>query len=189
MFDTILAVLSRISRWSVLWLLLAVYLVFVVLLMPMLGTLPGIPKDATPPLDLLFAYSPQTAFAHVESLGEAGRKLSIWMHLTLDVAYPIVYSILMAVILTMTLRYVMGSEVWRQRTRYLPLVPFAILDFDLLENFGISYLMLAWPQQPQTIAKLTSFATSAKWSFVIIVLSLILGLLILALIKRVQTKH
>ncbi len=188
MFEFILSRVQRISTWPVFWLFLVMYLVFAFALMPLLATSSDIPAGTTAPLDLLFSYPPEVAFAHVQSLGEAGRNLSAVMHLTLDVAYPIVYSLLFAVILCMTLRYLAAGTAWAARTKWLPLLPFVILDFDLLENFGISYLMMAWPQQPETIAKLTSFATSGKWSLVVLVLSLVLLLSLLALFKRLSAK-
>jgi len=188
MLSFLLCGVRRIAHWPALLVLLTMYAVFAGLLMRLLVKLPGAPVDATPPLDLAFSYSVDTVFAHGESLGAAGRELSAWVHLTLDIGYPIVYSLLFAVIMVMALRYLALSEVWQRRTKYLPLLPFLLMGFDFLENFGISYLMLAWPNLPKLMVQLTSFATSAKWSLVGLVLSLVLGLLVLALVKRLFAK-
>jgi hypothetical protein len=189
MLQNVLNKLGQVSRWPVLWVLLGMYCVFGFWLMPMLAHSDGVPANATPPLDLAFSYSVETAFAHVQSLQESGRQLSAFMHLTLDVAYPIVYSLLFAVILTMSTRYVTADGPWAQRVKYLPLLPFVILVFDLLENICIAFLMWSWPQPSSTLAHMGSLATSAKWSLVALVLSLVLVFLVSALFRRLKTSR
>ena len=56
------------------------------------------------PLDLLFSYSPETAYEHLRSFGEQGRAAYAQMSLTADTAYPIIYTAVFMVLITLLAR-------------------------------------------------------------------------------------
>jgi len=68
------------------------------------------------------------------------------------------------------------------------MLPFVILVFDLLENFGIVAMLLNYPERLERLATATSLATSLKWIFVGFVIALTLGLSIYRLIQLVTAR-
>jgi len=157
--------LSGISRLPVLLVLICLYLVFVLVLFPALGG-----DSDVAPLDLMFSYSPEQAYKLIEAYGPQVRHDYIISALTLDVAYPLTYSFMFAVWLTLLLKT--GSRM----TCAIRMLPFAVLLLDLLENSGIVVMLINYPQRLDMLATATSIATSLKWIFASVVIILTLGL-------------
>jgi len=156
---------SSISRLSVFWALLGLYLVFVLILFPALGG-----ESGAAPLDLMFSYSPGQAYDLIESYGPGVRHSYAISAMTLDVAYPLTYSLLFSVWLTLLLK----SD--SRRVCVIRMLPFVILVFDQLENSGIVVMLLSFPQRLDVLATATSLATSLKWVFALTVIVLTVGL-------------
>ena len=152
--------------------LLVAYLIFVALLMPGLAS----SAAGSGPLDLLFSYSPAEAFARVESYGAAGRRAYAIGSLTLDTAYPLIYTALFMVIIMQLTR---GPESAPHPREKLALIPLATLIFDLGENLSIVAMLSAYPQTHQWVAKLASLFTSLKWVSAGITIALIIVLLVI----------
>ena len=74
--------ISKFSSRYTLLILTALYGIFAGLIMP--KSIEGAQGDG--PLDLLFSYSPETAFALVQSYGELGRAAYIKFSLIVDTA-------------------------------------------------------------------------------------------------------
>jgi len=157
--------LNRISRPSVLVVLIVLYLVFVLLLFPALGGGSG-----AVPLDLMFSYSPGQAYSMIGAYGPEVRHSYAISAMTLDVAYPLTYSLLFSVWLTLLLKS--NSRI----ACVIRMLPFVILIFDLLENSGIVAMLVNYPQRLEMIATATSAATSLKWVFAATVIILTLGI-------------
>jgi len=157
--------LNKISRPSVLVLLIVLYLVFVLLLFPALSSGSG-----AAPLDLMFSYSPTQAYDLIESYGPDVRHSYAISAMTLDVAYPLTYSLLFSVWLTLLLK----SN--GRMACVIRMLPFVILIFDLLENSGVVVMLIRYPQRLDTLATATSLATSLKWVFAVTVIVVTLGL-------------
>ena len=102
--------------------------------------------------------------------------------LTLDVVYPLVYSFLLAVILTLLFRHKSYKPAW-----WVTLLPFVSGLFDYLENGAIVGLLTTYPAQSPALAMLCEVAKLAKWlSFGLVVILLLYGLFRLVL-SKIQT--
>ncbi len=165
------------SRLSVLLMLAVLYLFIILVLFPAFST-----EAYGLPLDLMFHYSPDQAYNLIESYGPIIRHSYAINALTLDVIYPLTYSLMLAVWLSMLLK---GQS--RLNCVILTL-PFFILLFDLLENSGIVVMLANYPQRLDSIARLTSMATSIKWSFAAAVILLTLSLSLLRLAQYLHRK-
>ena len=157
--------LNRISRPPVLVVLIVLYLVFVLLLFPALGGGSG-----AVPLDLMFSYSPGQAYSMIDAYGPQVRHSYAISAMTLDVAYPLTYSLLFSVWLTLLLKS--NSRV----ACTIRMLPFVILIFDLLENSGIVMMLVSYPQRMDALTTVTSLFTSFKWVTAGTVILLTLGL-------------
>ena len=156
--------LTAISSMRLLGALIVAYLFFVLYVFPNSGF-----DSNVGPLDLEFSYSPETAYSMIESYGEEGRSRYAISAMTVDVAYPLVYTLLFMVWITLALKGTSLSANWQCIVTCLPL---SVLVLDLLENSGIVILLKSWPTRHNTLVAATSLVTSAKWSaagFVILV--------------------
>ena len=88
------------------------------------------------PLDLQFSYSPEIAYALISAYNEQERGLYILIELTLDIVYPIIYSLCLSFALFLLYN--------NMRLAKLPL--FLIL-LELFENAGIVILLANYPHQ------------------------------------------
>jgi len=169
--------IKRISRPVVLIGLIALYLLFVLLLFPVLGG-----EGMAAPLDLMFSYSPEQAYAKIESYGPEVRHSYAISAMTLDVAYPLTYSLMFSVWLSLLLKGRIGLAC------VLCMLPFVVLVFDLLENAGIVIMLLLFPEQLEILAIATSLATSLKWIFAVTVIFLTLALSLNMLFRIIQNQ-
>lgn len=169
------------NRYSLITLLI-VYGIFAAVIMPGAATKM---EAGAGPLDLLFSYSPKTAFEHIESYGEQGRSAYIKFSQIADTAYPIVYSMLFIVII-----YLLAVKLWprRETLHKLALIPLAAFIFDLCENQSIIAMLKAYPETPENIAKIGSIFTSLKWTSVGVNFAIILVLLGFWLGKVIKSK-
>ena len=157
--------IDRISRPMVLAALVPVYLIFPLVLFP--AAADGFDKM---PLDLMFAYSPEQAYSQLASFGPEGRANYAASVISVDLAYPVIYTLMLAVWLCLLLR---------GRNRYcsqLSMLPFGIFIFDLIENVGILLMLANFPTEIVALALLTSAATTIKWLIAVPVVLLVLGL-------------
>lgn len=136
-------------------------------------------------LDLRFGFSAADANRLFEGLGEEGRSFYQMVELTLDLVYPIVYSLFLAALLLLILRKILPeNSPWR----WLVLIPFATAIFDYLENLGIVLLLRRFPASGDAIAGFASFAGMGKWSLFGLSALLILGGLLLWGYKQITLK-
>ncbi|MVM33348.1 hypothetical protein GO755_25130 [Spirosoma sp. HMF4905] len=178
MLTTLSSFFYRIASWKTLLLGIILYIPFPVYvfknLEAQMNTLAGKPVG---PIDLLFGYDPAKISQLVADYGPEGRGIYAQSELTYDLIYPIIYTFLFCIIL---------SLVFRNRT-YAPfqlvnIVPVGIWGFDLLENTCIVYLLKSYPESPNTIASLCSVFTNAKWAISAVALGLfVYGLVRLAI--------
>lgn len=144
--------IDRISRPSVLIVLMLIYLAFPLYLFPVAaGGFEHLP------LDLMFAYTPTEAYAQLAAFGPTGREDYMFGTTVIDVAYAVTYSFMFSVWLTLLLR---------GHSRYLcilSMLPFAIFVIDMMENTGIALMLANYPEQIFPLAYATSTATTCKW--------------------------
>lgn len=171
------SVLNRLANWKCLLLLLALYVSF-----PMywlknaedtINRLAGKPLG---PIDLTFSFNPTRTLAMVADYGPAARIDYAWIELTTDFVYPLVYSLLLMVVMTM---------LFRGKPNPLSIVlPLATLLFDYLENAAIVTLLRTYPTQSTGVAVWCEVAKLAKWLCFGITIGLVGYKLILSGINR-----
>ncbi len=174
--------IERLASWRLFFVLLVLYALVFSFLMRGFG---GAHMD-TPPLDLLFRYTPDMVQHYLESLGAAGRASRVLVSATLDTAYPLVYSSLFAVLIVLLTRFLgVAGRLWS----YLALLPFVILGFDLAENISIIVISLNYPAPMSALAHAASLFTSLKWVFAYMVIGITALLGLAALFRLVFTQR
>jgi hypothetical protein len=145
-------------------------------IMPLAGGLLAFAANASVlPLDLMFFYTPDQAFAMIEKYGEAGRDLYMKIELTADIIYPIVYTLFYGLLLSWLFQR--GFKPDSPMQRYNVVIVGALI-FDLLENIGIVSLLSLYPSKPDALAWLTMVFGSLKWlSFGVTIVLVLAGLL------------
>lgn len=142
--------------------LLALFLTFNFAIFPQF-----MPEDETlQPLDLQFAYTPQQAYSLIERYSPADKQNYLFTEYTVDLIYPLVYTLLFSFALFLLFKRVKLAK-----------FPFLILIADYLENIGIYNILKAYPEELNGLVWMTSAVTSIKWILAfIVVLIILLGL-------------
>jgi hypothetical protein len=116
------------------------------------------------PLDLRAGYTPAEAYAALAAYGEDGRLFYLVVELTLDIVYPLAY----AVFFSLTIAYCLGLALPPGHAlQRAALLPWAGLLADYLENAGLAWLLLNYPNRLDGLAAVTSVVTLVKWLFAI----------------------
>ena len=140
--------------------------------MPLTGGLMAFAANASvTPLDLMFFYTPEQAFAMIEKYGDAGRSLYTKIELTADIIYPVIYTLFYGLLLSWLFQrgYKPGSKMQK-----LNAMPVGAWFFDLLENVGVVSMLAMFPSQPSALAWLTMFFGLLKWLFAFASIGLVL---------------
>ena len=178
--------LNRYSNWKTLVGLLILYLLFpLVLLNNAEEKINRLAGKEIGPIDLTFGFDPQRTLQMVEDYGDAARKYYASVELSLDIAFPVVYSLLLAVIMTMLFRRLIRGPV-----NYINLLPFAVMFFDFLENITIISMLTHYPEQSESMATLCELFKLIKWMmFGLVVALIIFGLIKLLLLKTTESRQ
>ncbi|MFZ5367624.1 MAG: hypothetical protein ACOZCE_05285 [Spirochaetota bacterium] len=110
-------------------------------------------------LDTLFMYTPEEARETLACLGPLLGRYRL-VELSLDLVYPVVYSLFLSMVLTALLR---NTPLDQKLLWYLPILAWFS---DLLENLGIVTMISLYPEVPRPLAAAASLCTSMKWIFV-----------------------
>lgn len=127
-------------------------------------------------LDLQFLATPDRVHRLVSSYGPVGRVRYRWFSLTIDMIYPLVYSLFLAGLI---------SILSPRALVRLNLVPTAALLFDVLENAGVAVLLTVYPAQPGGLARAVTVFTTCKW----IAVTLSAGLVVLGVFRLVFSRR
>jgi len=106
-------------------------------------------------LDMELHYDAEGAYRLLASQGEAGRAYYLKSLWTLDIAIPVLVSLWLATGIALAQRATGVRAA-------LTLLPIAAGLSDLLENTGISILLVRYPERLDTLAALSGDATTAK---------------------------
>lgn len=126
-------------------------------------------------IDSQFFYTPEKVYSMIASYGEAGRAAYRTFSSTVDIIYPICYTLLLSLLMTWLFQRGFASHSKLQR---LNVVPFGAGLFDVFENLSILAMLSSYPSQVAIVAWLATSFTMAKWSFVGASLGLVLAGLI-----------
>lgn len=118
------------------------------------------------PLDMRFSYSPEKAYQILSEYSDDERSRYILVELTLDILYPIVYSLCISFVLFLL-----------HKSTRIAKVPLLLIAIDFAENILIVTLLSYYPTKLPTIVSFASFFTSMKWLLLLIcALLLVYGL-------------
>ena len=131
------------------------------------------------PIDLLFGYNPARINEMVAAYGQDGRAVYASGELTIDIAYPIIYTFLFCLILSLLFRKRVYAHF-----RLVNVLPVGILVFDLLENVCIVYLLKNYPAASSGVASICSVFTNLKW----VVSFVVLGLVVYGLVRLAKNR-
>jgi hypothetical protein len=156
---------SKFHSWAKGWLVFVLVLLdvfFMGFIMPLIG---GMMKGGTgleQPIDLQFFSTPAKLFAMVASYGEYGRPFYRNVELTVDILYPIIYTLAYGLLISWLFQRGFKPDSKMQKLNVMPVGAWL---FDLLENLGIVTLLSTFPAQLMAVAWLTTIFTMVKWLF------------------------
>lgn len=150
------------SGWRVIILLIAEGLMMGYIMPLAAGLMAFAANASVTPLDLMFFYTPDKAFAMIDKYGDAGRALYMKIELTADIIYPIIYTLFYGLLLSWLFQRAFKPDSKMQKYNAMPVGAWA---FDLLENVGIVSMLTMYPSQPAVLAWLTMIFGSIKWLF------------------------
>ena len=145
------------------WITLAALLIFILFA---IFILPGFSEESaryangmdTP--DTTLFYSSADLYSMAEAYGEAGRQAFIDLRWTLDLAFPLIYTLFLITSASWLLRRVLPSS---SKWRLLNLFPLAAFILDLLENSATSLVMLRFPEPCLFGQVLAPIISPLKW--------------------------
>ena len=155
------------------------YLIFPLYLLPNI-----INSGQTGPLDLMFWYNHDTLYQMMASYGEVIRSRYMIGLLTVDVAYPIIYGSLLALVIALIIKKLPIAC-----SRKLCLIPFVAVLFDLTENTLVIFLLNSYPQKNYLLADIAGFVTASKWSAFIIIASTVIYIVAKGVMTRRQIQN
>lgn len=172
MLDTIS---QKFHAWTTGWRVLLLFVALALMggyIMPLAGGILALAaNDSVLPLDLMFFYTPGTAFDMIERYGEAGRSLYMRIELTADLVYPVVYTLFLGLFISWLFQRGFEPESRMQKMNAMPAGAFF---FDLLENTGIVSMLAMYPSIPPALAWITMLVGTVKWLFAFASFGLIL---------------
>ena len=178
--------LNRLARGKIIAVVALLILPFNLFAFPKrTAILRGLSGEKSPTLDVRFSYDPATVYDWMGKLGPTGRQLYAASELSLDLAYPILYNLLLALLMATVFRRAFPSG---SRLQKLPLLPGVTLLADYLENLGVVLLLLNYPRQLPALARLASLFSSTKWVFGAASAGLILLGLAALLLKKLASR-
>jgi hypothetical protein len=160
---------KRFSAWCyravtipLLLIAVAVFALFMVIVLPnMAGRLTDLTGVNLSP-DTSFLYSAKDLYAMAEAYGSAGRAYYIFSRFTFDLAWPAVYLLFLATLITRFFRFLDPGD----PRRLVNLLPFIAVFFDLLENSTASLVMFRYPLASPVAVILAPAFTFLKWIFI-----------------------
>lgn len=185
-FKSLSAWYYRVVTKRFLLMVLAVFALFMVMVLPnMAGRLTGLTGVSVSP-DISLVYSAKDLYAMAEAYGSAGRAYYIYSRFTFDLAWPAVYLLFLATMITRLFRFLDPND----PRRLVNLLPFIAVIFDLLENSAVSLVMFRYPLASPLAASLAPVFSFLKWVFIgfsFIVLLIGLFLLTYNYLKKIKT--
>lgn len=171
----------RFHAWAKGWIVFALVVLdvfFMGFIMPLTSGMLKDGKGTQQPMDLLFFSTPAKLFTIAGSYGEYGRAFYRSVELTVDIIYPVVYTLALGLLISWLFQRGFSTK---SKMQGLNIAPIGAWLFDLLENLGIVTLLTTFPAQLTAIAWLTTFFTMVKWIFAgISMLLIVIGLVMAA---------
>jgi hypothetical protein len=157
--------------WRVIILLIADALMMGYVMPLAAGIMAFAANNSVLPLDLMFFYTPDKAFAMIEKYGEAGRAIYLKIELTADIVYPIIYTLFYALLISWLFQRGFKPDSKMQKWNVMPMGAWL---FDLLEDVGTVSMVSMYPSQSTVLAWITMLFGSLKWAFAFVSIGLVL---------------
>jgi hypothetical protein len=132
-------------------------------------------------LDLHPGFTPDDAWQLLDRLGPEGRAVYQMAELTLDMIYPVIYSLLLAALLVFFFNKVLPPNC---PCRRWTLLPFAGAVFDVFENSGIALMIQRFPERSDALASITSVFGLLKWATIALSILFVIAALIAFLFQK-----
>jgi hypothetical protein len=158
----VLSRLRRLATRRTVLILLALELLFNIAVLPVAEARIKAGSGGVGPLDLMPGYSAAQAYSAISAYNEDGRVFYLLIELTVDLIYPIIYSLFFSLTILYFLR---RNAAQRPGLARLALLPFGALICDWAENAGIVTMLLTYPAQQPVVGVVTGLLTSLKWIF------------------------
>jgi hypothetical protein len=171
---------QRLANWKVMGVIIVLFLFIEAFLLPIGSRKLNEYSHGLGVIDLHLTYSVNKVYQMIESYGSDGRAFYIEFTLSADLIYPLVYSSLFSLLITVIFRKAFALDSWLQK---LPLLVYITLIFDYLENICILTMLANYPTKMTILAQFSNVFTICKWSFALISIILLAAGLI-SLIKR-----
>lgn len=135
--------------------------------------------DQTIP-DVMGTYTPEKVHHFLSSIGLEGRQAYQYLHLTTDLAFPIVYGLFLSGLISLLLNKL------EKPCSVLPLFSVLAAVFDLVENFMFVYITNNYPDYPTSLVWVAQAFTILKFAMLGVSIFIVLFLLtrVLAEISR-----
>lgn len=152
--------LARRVRWWVAAAGLALFVGFLVLVVPAQAAAGEFYTSLRPAPDTERWYSPEDLYAAAEAWGATGRAAYVRARVTFDVVWPLAYGIFLLTGL---------SWVWARATRpgsrwrRIALLPLLVVVLDYAENLCTATVVGRYPARTPVLAELAPVFTAAKW--------------------------
>lgn len=156
---------GKLRGWAKGWLVFILFLLdslFMGFILPIARTLIKGGAGGPGALDLRFFTPPAKAFEMIAAYGEYNRVFYRNFELTVDILYPMAYTLFFSLLITWLFQKSFASNSQMQN---LNVMPFGIWLFDLLENLGIVTMLSVYPATPAIAAWLTTIFSMIKWIF------------------------
>jgi hypothetical protein len=178
------AYLERYATGRNILILLGLFLLFTLVIFPLLTSRLAQLSNGVSLIDNEFAYTPEKVFQMVTSYGPAGRPLYITITLTADLVYPINYALLLVLAMIYFFRTSFARDSIFQGWVYIPL---AAMAADYLENICLVILLATYPNWIEGLAQAANIFTGLKWGLLLISILLTLVGLVTWLLKGRST--
>jgi hypothetical protein len=164
---------------------LVIFLIFSALVLPDQSSRAEVYSGDVGSPDTSLFYTAADLYNFAEAYGPEGRAAYIRARYTFDVVWPLVYmAFLVTAISWLVKRTNLNLTTWGR----LNLLPVAGVTFDFLENFSAATVMARYPQSTALLDHLAGVFTLIKWFFVGGSFIVFLGLVIVALARRILKK-
>ncbi len=171
------------DRWSTgrnLLVLLGLFLLFTLVIFPLLTSQLSLLSNGVSLIDNEFSYTPEKSYQMITSYGPQGRPLYIAVTLTADLVYPLVYGLLLALAMVYFFRNTYAQNSVIQGAVYIPL---AAMIGDYLENICLVILLATYPNWLEGLAQAANVFTGLKWGLLLTSILLVLVGIIARLVK------
>lgn len=158
---------SRLERWAAgrnIVILLGLFLLFSLVIFPLITARLTSISGGTGLVDTEFSYTPERAFQMMNAYGTEGRPWYILTALTVDLIYPLVYALLLSLAMIYFFRKSFAPDSPLQGAFYIPI---AAMIADYLENICLVILLASFPQWQEGLAQAANIFTGLKWGLLL----------------------